>query len=264
MKFCCFFVPLSVFIGCASAMDKIDVSSILQPSDLFGKEILPECTFESEYGKLKFNAVVVPDFSKDKVELELLTKQFDDIKALMKEDDLLKKRTIAARLFVESRRFIPSIDKDEVVPMGNFVTNCQLRQMNFRNLLRVSILCRLFETGVSMRYGICLEFGFDPFDSDTREKFLNALMSYNDNAIIQPLACTTGVYIQSLGKCLIPEAVCNHDFPDTLTKIKKYGVPQNNSLSWAFFSASSDQTLTFLRRCCTIKVHMVFVYGESK
>ena len=51
-------------------MDKIDVSSILQLSDLFGKEILPECIFESEFGKLKFNAVVIPDFSKDKVELE--------------------------------------------------------------------------------------------------------------------------------------------------------------------------------------------------
>jgi hypothetical protein len=145
-------------------------SSILQPSDLFGKEILPECTFESEYGKLKFNAVVVPDFSKDKIELELLTKQFDDIKAFMKEEDLLKKRTIAVRLFLEPRRFVPSIDKDEVVLMGNFFTNSQSRQMDFRNLLRMSILCRLFETGVSMRYNICLEFGFDPFDDDTKEK----------------------------------------------------------------------------------------------
>ena len=79
-------------------MDKIDVSSISQPSDLFGKEILPEYTFESEYGKLKFNAVVVPDFSKNKMELELLTKQFDDIKALMKEDDLLKKSEIATQI----------------------------------------------------------------------------------------------------------------------------------------------------------------------
>jgi hypothetical protein len=150
---------------------------------------------------------------------------------------------------LESRRFVPSIDKDEVVLMGNFVTNSQSRQMDFRNLLRMSILCRLFETGVSMRYNICLEFGFDPFDDDTTEKFLNALMSYNDNAIIQPLACTTGIYIQSLGKCLTPEAVCNHDFPNILAKIKKYGTPQNNFLSWAFFSASSDQSLlSFVRK----------------
>ena len=62
---------------------KIDVSSILQPSDLFGQEILPECTFESEYGKLKFKSVFIPDFSKDEIELELLTRQFGDIKAFM-------------------------------------------------------------------------------------------------------------------------------------------------------------------------------------
>ena len=50
-----------------SPMDKIDASSILHPSDLFGKEILPECTFESEYGKLKFNSIIVSDFSRDKI-----------------------------------------------------------------------------------------------------------------------------------------------------------------------------------------------------
>ena len=122
----------------ASATDKIDVSSILQPSDLFGQEILPECTFESEYGKLKFKSVFIPDFSKDEIELELLTRQFGDIKAFMEENDFLKKSEIAVRLFVESRRFVPSIDKDEIVPMGNFFTNSQSRQMDFRNLLRVS------------------------------------------------------------------------------------------------------------------------------
>ena len=82
----------------ASATENIDVSSMLQPSDLFGKEILPDCTFESEYGKLKFNAVFVPDFSKDKIELELLTRHFDDIKAFIKEKDLLKKSEIAKQI----------------------------------------------------------------------------------------------------------------------------------------------------------------------
>ena len=76
-------------------MDKIDVSSISQPSELFGKKILPE----SEYGKLTFNAVVVPDFSKDEIELELLTKDFDDIKTFMKEDDLPKKSDIPTQVY---------------------------------------------------------------------------------------------------------------------------------------------------------------------
>lgn len=71
--------------------NKIDVSLLSQPSDLFGKEILPECSFESEYGILKFNVIVVPDFSNDKVELESLTNHFDKIKAFIKEEDLLKK-----------------------------------------------------------------------------------------------------------------------------------------------------------------------------
>ena len=63
--------------------DKIDVSLISQPSDLFGRELLSECTFESEYGKLKFNAIVVPDFSKDEIELKMLTENLDKIKAFL-------------------------------------------------------------------------------------------------------------------------------------------------------------------------------------
>ena len=35
------------------ATKSADISPISKPSDLFGKEILPECTFESEYGKIR-------------------------------------------------------------------------------------------------------------------------------------------------------------------------------------------------------------------
>ena len=38
-----------------------NVDDILQPSDLFDKEIMSECTFESEYGTLKLHSIVVPD-----------------------------------------------------------------------------------------------------------------------------------------------------------------------------------------------------------
>lgn len=220
--------------------------SILQPSDLFGKEILPEYTFESEYGKIKFKAVVVPDFSKDKFALELLTKQFKDIKAFIKEPDLLKKSKIASHLLMESRGFIPDDGTYKFDKKNTFLTICQKRQMDFRNLLLVGILFRLFEAGILKRYSLCLEFGFDSYDSNTSENFLNSLISYNDNIVVQPLTCAIGVYILCLGKCLIPQAVCNHDFPDTLAKIKKHGIPQNNFLSWAFFSASSDNALLSL------------------
>ena len=127
-------------------MDKIDVSSISQPSDLFGKEILPECTFESEYGKLKFNAVVVPDFSKNKMELELLTKYFDDIKAFMKESDLLKKSEIIEPIF----GFVPHVTFGRVT-FGLDLTKSYL----FINILRASIKFRLFENGEQLHFSIC-------------------------------------------------------------------------------------------------------------
>jgi len=224
-------------------MKSTDILPISQPSDLFGKEILPQCTFESKYGKLKFNKIDVPDFSESKVQLELLTNQFDDIKAFMKEDDLLKKSKIASRLFMEARRFTPNSYGYEFDNKNAFITSAQERQMDFRNLLRMGILFRLFETGVSMRYSICLEFGFDSFNSTMEEDFLNSLISYNGKAVIQPLEYATVIYILCLGKYLIPETVCNHDFPDTLAKIKELEIPRNNFLSWALFNASSDNAL---------------------
>ena len=189
------------------ATKSADISPISKPSDLFGKEILPECTFESEYGKLKLSAVVVPDLSENKVQLELLAKQFDDIKALMEEDDILKKSKIASRLFLEARRFIPSADGYEYGNTKDYFTTVQERQMDFRNLLRLGILLRLFE--------------------------------------IQPLACATGIYILCLGKYLNPQNVCDLDFPDTLARIKEIGIPRNNILSWALFNASSDSALLY-------------------
>ena len=59
-------------------------------SKLFGKEILPECTFESEYGKLKFNSVIVPYFP-DKASNKNFEQIFFMLKALMRKRDLLKK-----------------------------------------------------------------------------------------------------------------------------------------------------------------------------
>ena len=227
------------------AMKNTDISQISKPSDLLGKEILPESIFESEYGKLKFKAAIVPDFSENKVQLELLTKQFDEIKAFMKEDDLLKKSKIASHLFTEARGFKQSADGYEFDNKNFFITTAQERQMDFRNLLRLGILFRLFEAGVSMRYSICLEFGFDSLNSSVEEDVLNSLMSYNGNGVFQPLACATGIYILCLGKYLIPETVCNHDFPDTLAKIKELGIPRNNFLSWALFNASGDNSLLY-------------------
>ena len=43
-------------------------------SYLFGKEIFPEITFESQYGKLTFSQVIIPDFSKNEKAFDYLKK----------------------------------------------------------------------------------------------------------------------------------------------------------------------------------------------
>ena len=64
----------------------------MQSSDLFGQEILPESTFESEYGKLTLKGVVVPDFSSDEIGAACLKKEFDNLKSFLEENDLSKKK----------------------------------------------------------------------------------------------------------------------------------------------------------------------------
>ena len=44
-------------------MEKYIQKEIKQSSDLYGREILPECTFESEYGKLTLSIAIIPNFS---------------------------------------------------------------------------------------------------------------------------------------------------------------------------------------------------------
>ena len=118
-----------------AAKDKIDVSLISQPSDLFGRELLPECTFESQYGKLKFNAIVIPDFSKDEIELEMWTEHLDKIKAFLREEDLLKKNEIIDSIFTH----IPH------VTFGKMTVGLNLKKSYlFMNILLASIQFRLF------------------------------------------------------------------------------------------------------------------------
>jgi len=66
---------------------------ISSPSDLFGKEILPEYTIESEYGTLKFNPIIVPDFSNNNEEFENFKICFNEIKKLYLRKICLKKET---------------------------------------------------------------------------------------------------------------------------------------------------------------------------
>lgn len=106
----------------------------------------------SEYWKLKFNAVIVPDFSKDKVELELLTKHLEAIKAFMKEDDLLKKSEIIDCIF----GFAPHVTFGRVKFDLDFT-----KFFLFINILRASILFRLFEKGGQQQCDICSYFWYE-------------------------------------------------------------------------------------------------------
>ena len=64
------------------------------------------------------------------------------------------------------------------------------------------------------------------------------------NPIEQPLLCATGIYIQSLGKCLNPNASGAFYYPELTSELSKNKkLPSHNYLSWAIHGASLDETL---------------------
>ena len=74
-------------------------------------------------------------------------------------------------------------------------------------------------------------------------------MSWNGTPVVQPLACATGIYIQSLGKALNPGACGEFWYPELTSELlddKK--IPSHNYLSWALHGALSDKSLlTFVK-----------------
>ena len=59
-------------------------------------------------------------------------------------------------------------------------------------------------------------------------------MSWNGFPVVQPLACATGIYIQSLGKCLSPNASGEFWYPELTSDILKNKLfPSHNYLSWS-------------------------------
>ena len=165
--------------------------------------------------------------------MEHLTKHFDSIKAFIKEDDLLKKSEIIDSIFV----FVPHITFGRVTA-GLDLTKSSL----FINILRASIRFRLFENGGQLQCDICSYFWYE-----MSPKF-HSLMSWNGNQVVQPLACSTGIYIQSLGKCLNQSAhgeFWSQNISDLLENKK---LPSHNYLSWALHGALSDELLlTFVK-----------------
>ena len=108
----------------------------------------------------------------------------------------------------------------------------------FINILRINVQSRLFEDGRLLRFSICSD-----FDSVFPSSFHSNIMQWNDHPVIQPLACATGIYIQSLGRFLNPNDVGQIIHPVLVDELKNSSLPSSNYLSWVLFGASNDTLL---------------------
>ena len=196
---------------------------ISQPSDLFGQEILSECTFESEYGKLTLSPVFVPDFSSDEKGSVRLKEEFENLKLFIAEKDLPKKGDIVNLIY-----------ENEFSLLIDFSRSSEAFT-EFISLLKASIEARLFEIGHSIDYKLCREFGYGEPAFLSKGRVL-----YNDVPVIQPLSCAGGVYAYCLHYVLNPDIFCPPDYVDLRDDILNEGVPTHNYLSWAFSCASRD------------------------
>jgi len=205
---------------------------ITQPSDLFGQEILSECTFESEYGKLTLGPVLVPDFSSDEKGAVRLKEEFENLKLFIAEKDFPRKGDIVKLIYKnEFSLLIP----DGKLEDSDFSRSSEAFT-EFTLILKASIEARLFEIGHSIDYKLCREFGYG------EPAFLSTgRVLYNDVPVIQPLSCAGGVFAYCLHYALNPDIFCPSDYVDLRDDILNKGVPTHNYLSWAFSCASRDE-----------------------
>lgn len=212
---------LAIFVRCAGAMESGDVESIRKPSDLFGREILTEYTSTSEYGVLKFNAVVIPDLSKDKESTDFFAKHLYMVRDFIRTDNLVSRYAIAKTL-------------------RNAADTPQNR--SWTELLSLSSLCRLAEDDSFFGKEYKEEF----FGAQT-DDVLAQVASYNGNPLTKTLACSASMYMISLFKCLNSNlGIYARNFSysiDKSSRIMTNGHPRKHFLSWAFMSASNDATL---------------------
>ena len=210
---------------------------ITQPSDLFGQEILSQCTFESEYGKLTLSPVFVPDFSSDEIGTIRLKEEFENLKLFIAEKDLPKKGDIVNLIY--ENEFSLLIE----------VSGSSEAFTEFISLLKASIEARLFEIGHSIGYELCREFGYGEPAFLSKGRVL-----YNDVPVIQPLSCAGGVYAYCLHYVLNPDIFCPPDYIDLRDEILNEGKPTHNYLSWAFSCASRDGLM--IEFVTDIKLHL--------
>ena len=219
-------------------MQKHESQEITQPSDLFGLEILPECTFESEYGKLTLEHIIVPDFSIDEKGGVRLKEEFDNLKLFIEEKEISKKLSIAERIH---KNEFSCVDSSDNLIISNYASRSSQYFSDFIVSLRANILARAFELGIDCSVDVCCEFGYS-----ADAKLSSGVLHYNDIPVIQPLSCAGGVYAYCLNYVLNPDKFCPPDYQDLKNEILAEGIPSHNYLSWAFSRACIDNYIISL------------------
>ena len=173
-----------------SIKEKKILPEITQPSDLFGLEILSECTFESEYGKLTLSPVFVPDFSSDEKGAIRLKEEFENLKSFIAEKEFPRKGDIANLIYKNEFSWV---DSDGQQKDSNYYSRSSEVFSEFILLLKASIKARLFEIWHSVNYDLWWEFGYQD-----QAHLSSGRVLYNDVPVIQPLSCAGGVYAYGL------------------------------------------------------------------
>ena len=214
-------------------MEKHVPQEITQPSDLFGQEILPECTFESEYGKLTLGRVVVPDFSSDEKGSVRLKEEFDKLKSFIEEKDLSRKLDIADQIY--ENEFVKAVPGNRS-GTPNRVLRSSKTFSEFIDSLSAIVHAQLFELGLYSRVEICSDFGYN-----ARAPLSSRVVFYNNAPLTQPLSCAVGLYIYCLRCALDTRNFCVYQ--DVLDRVLINELPTHNYLSWACSRASADKAV---------------------
>ena len=231
-------------------MEENTSKEISNPSDLFWYELLPECTFESEYGKLIVIQVIIPDFSSDEKNFILLKEEFDNLKSFIIEKDLSKKLSIVDKIYYNV--FFP-ITPDGQFSFSDGVSRINSYFANFIDFFRANMRARLFEKGIYSNVALCSEFGYEKSAQLSSGKII-----YNGYPIFQPLFCAGGLYLYCLRCALNPNNFCV--YRNLLEEILNEGLLNHNYLSWAFSRASINLKIISF----TSRVHLGLCFCENE
>ena len=133
------------------------------------------------------------------------------------------------------------VDSSSFLILSNAASRSSRNFSEFIDTLRANICARTFEFGIYSSVDISKEFGYDK-----EAKLSYGMLHYNDIPVIQPLACSVGVYTYCLKYVLNPDIFFPSDYQGLKNEILNDGIPNYNYLSWAFSCASVNRELLSL------------------